>query len=72
MNPIKKGKYFLDFLATGNNLLTDLTIVSINQFKYLKYYNELFLKNYSSMKCDSRISNEKTEAKRCNKEFFFK
>ena len=29
LNPISKGKKFLDFLAIGNNLFTVLTIVSM-------------------------------------------
>ena len=33
LNPIKNGKYFLDFLARGNILFTDFAIASITNLK---------------------------------------
>jgi len=43
LNPIKKGKYFLTFLPTGNNLFNELIMVYIKKSNYLVHPNKFFL-----------------------------
>ena len=49
LNPIKKGKYFLTFLPTGNNLLNEFTIVCITDLQFEIILTNFFL-NY--LNCD--------------------
>ena len=42
LNPIKKGKYFLTFLPTGNNLFNELIMTYIKNI-YFNHPNEFFL-----------------------------
>ena len=42
LNPIKKGRYFLSFLPTGNNLFNELTIVRITNLIILDILTNFF------------------------------